>query len=102
MREAVASSFDLQSKTGVVRPSSILLPSGSKRVGRERKKTAGNSSRRVVIDQPPHYGRVGMQITPPVRVSRAEHDAMRAVQTAQFEREHQTLKYGARATVRSR
>lgn len=55
---------------------------------------------RKPLNQPPHFGRVGMQITPPARVSRAEHDALRAVQTAQFEREHQTLKYGARATVR--
>lgn len=94
--------FAARPLVGASAPTPNVFVLVGKRVGRERKKTAGNALRRVVIDQPPHYGRVGMQLTPPARVSRAEHDALRAVQTAQFEREHQTLKYGARATVGGR
>jgi len=102
MPDAGAPFFDPQPGAGAIWPSSILPGDLGKRVGQQRKKTPGNAPRRVVLIQPPHYGRVGAQITPPPRVSRAEHDAARAVQVAHFEREEQTRRHGARATVRPR
>lgn len=53
------------------------------------------------LNQAAHYGRVGAQQLP-ARVSAAEHGAAKAVRDSQIDRERQTLKYGARATVRQR
>jgi len=54
--------------------------------------------RRVVLTQPPHFGRIGAQ---PVhtRPCPVQAEATRAVH---LERQLQTIKHGARATVRSR
>lgn len=99
MRKPGASSFGLQPDTSADWPSSILLSAAGKPVGQERKKTAGNAPRRVVLTQPPHYGRIGAQPEYD-RACPIESAADRAVGAAQFERQYQTLKHGARAVVR--
>ncbi len=86
---------------GAFPPIPTLSADAGKRVGQERKKTAGNAPRRVVIDQPPHFGRIGMQATPPARKTAAEHGAARAVQVAHFERDQQMRLHGSRAVVRT-
>lgn len=53
---------------------------------------------RVVLSQPPHF-RVG-QHPAPARLDDATAAALRAVDAAQFERQHKTIKHGARAVVR--
>lgn len=65
-------------------------------IGQVRKPVA---ARRVVLSQPPHYGRIGAQPehAKPCPVTAA---VLRAVDAAQFERQRQTIKHGARAVVR--
>ncbi len=57
--------------------------------------------RRVVLTQPPHFGRIGTQ-SEHARPCPVQADAARAIHGAQFERQLQTIKHGARATVGSR
>lgn len=55
--------------------------------------------RRVRLTQPPHYGRIGAQ-PEHAKACPIATDAAAAVRGAQFERQTQTIKHGARAVVR--